>query len=120
MLPLGSKIIVKQDDIIKEDKKSNLIIGIDDGKAFKKPNIGNIIGVGPKVKDKENMVPGARVFFSSYAGVNMKYEGEVFVLLNENEIFGFLAEGAEIKVGDTHDTEGLLQSIEQQGLLSGL
>ena len=70
-----------------------------------------VMHVSDGVRD-EDIVPGEFLFFSKYAGANLEFNGEKYIMLSETEVFGILESDANFKVGDTLDTEGLLQALE--------
>lgn len=86
--PLGDKILIKR--IEADDKTSGGIILPDNAKE--KPKEGKVISVGDgRVLDsgeraafqvKEN----DRVLFSSYAGTEVKIEGEEFLIMAEEDV----------------------------------
>ena len=90
--PLNDRILVKR--LEAEDKTAGGIIIPDTAKE--KPNQGKVVAVGEGAKDKDGKrVPiqlkkGDRILFSSYAGTEMKLEGEEFIILREDDIYGII------------------------------
>ena len=90
--PLNDRILVKR--LEAEDKSKGGIIIPDTAKE--KPNQGKVIAVGEGAKDKDGKrVPvqvksGDRILFSSYAGTDLKLEGDEFIILREDDIYGII------------------------------
>ncbi|GAB4160712.1 MAG: co-chaperone GroES [Planctomycetota bacterium] len=86
--PLGDKVIVKR--LEAEEKTKGGIILPDTAKE--KPKEGKIMAVGRgrvleggKVVEPSVKV-GDRVIFSSYAGTEVKVDGEEFLIMSEDDI----------------------------------
>jgi chaperonin GroES len=87
--PLGDKVIIKRLDA--EDKTAGGIILPD--MAKEKPKEGRILSVGPGKRlddgtlSKMQVKKGDRVIFASYAGTEVKIDGEELVIMSEEDIF---------------------------------
>lgn len=90
--PLNDRILVQR--LEAEDKSKGGIIIPDTAKE--KPNQGKVIAVGEGAKDKDGKrVPiqlkkGDRILFSSYAGTDLKLEGDDFIILREDDVYGII------------------------------
>jgi chaperonin GroES len=90
--PLNDRILVKR--LEAEDKTKGGIIIPDTAKE--KPNQGKVIAIGDGAKDKDGKrIPiqvktGDRILFSSYAGTDLKLEGEEYVILREDDVYGVI------------------------------
>lgn len=90
--PLNDKVIVKR--LEADDKTAGGIILPDQAKE--KPREGEIVSVGDgKLLDDGNrggfqVKPGDRVLFSSYAGTEVKVEGEEFLVMGEEDILAIV------------------------------
>jgi len=86
--PLGDRIVVKR--LEAEEKTSGGIVIPDSAKE--KPIEGKIVAVGPgrvleSGKRAEMQVSkGDRVLFTSYAGTEVKIEGEEYLVMSEEDI----------------------------------
>jgi chaperonin GroES len=86
--PLNDKIVVKR--LEAEEKTKGGIVLPDTAKE--KPREGKVIAVGAgKMLDSGKRVPftvkeNDRVIFSSYAGTEVKLNGEDFLILNEDDV----------------------------------
>lgn len=86
--PLHDRIIVKR--IEKEQKSSGGIIIPDSAKE--KPLEGKIIAIGQgRTDSKGNVIPltvkiGNIVLFTSYAGTEVKLDGEEYLIMREDDI----------------------------------
>ena len=94
--PLHDRVIVKR---VKEEEKTKGGIIIPDT-AKEKPQEGVVVAVGTGRYDKGQHVPmsvkeGDRVLFGKYSGSDIKIDGEEFLILKEEEIFGILTGSAK-------------------------
>ena len=86
--PIGEKIIVKRLDA--EEKTAGGIVIPDSAKE--KPKEGKIMALGDgKLLDsgeraKFQVKKGDRVIFASYAGTDVKIEGEEYIIMSEEDI----------------------------------
>lgn len=88
--PLGDRILVKP-----TEKKSTTSIIIPET-ARKKPVEGEVIAIGTgKLSRSGQLIPidvkvGDKILYGKYAGVPIKLEGEEYVIMHEDDIFGIL------------------------------
>ena len=88
--PLQDRVVVKRKD--EETTSAGGIVL--PGSATEKPQQGEVVAVGPGKKTNDgNIVPvdlkvGEHVVFGQYGGNTVKIDGDEFLILNENEIFG--------------------------------
>jgi len=86
--PLGDKILVKRLDA-EERTKGGIVLP---DTAKEKPKEGKVIAVGPgKVLDdgKRGAVQvkkGDRILFNSYAGTEIKIDGEEYLIMGEDDV----------------------------------
>ena len=90
--PLNDRILVKR--IEAEEKTPGGIVVPDSAKE--KPKEGKVIAVGTgKVDDKGEKIPfnvkaGDRVLFESYAGSEVKIDGEEHLILREDDVLAII------------------------------
>jgi chaperonin GroES len=90
--PLSDRILVKR---LEEEEKTKGGIIIPDT-AKEKPQQGKIVSVGEgKLLDNGTRVkPGVKVgetvLFGKYAGTEIKLDGEEYLILREDDIFGVI------------------------------
>ncbi len=90
--PLRDKVVVKPSA---EEEKSAGGIFLPDS-AKKKPQEGKVIAVGSgRVLDDGTISPlsvkvGDTVIYSKYGGTETKLEGEDYVILDEDQIYGII------------------------------
>lgn len=90
--PLGEKVIVKR--LEAESKTSGGIVLPDSAKE--KPKRGTILAVGDgKLLDTGNrkslqVKKGDKVLFTSYAGTEVKVDGEEVIIMDESDILAVL------------------------------
>jgi len=92
LTPLGERVLVRRVQDA-ETVRGGIIIP---DTAREKPQEGVVVAVGTGRYDKGQHVPmsvkeGDRVLFGKYAGSEIKIDGEEFLILKEEEIFGILS-----------------------------
>jgi chaperonin GroES len=93
--PLNDRILVKR--LEQEEKTAGGIIIPDS--AQEKPAEGEIVAVGPgKMNDAGqraamDVKAGDRVLFSKYGGTDVKFDGQDFLIMREDDILGVIAAG---------------------------
>lgn len=86
--PLGDKILVKRLEA-REVTKGGIVLP---DSAKEKPKEGKIVAVGPgKILDDGTrgalqLKEGDRVLFTSYAGTEVKVDGEEFLVMSEDDV----------------------------------
>ena len=91
--PLGDKILVKRDEAA---TKTDSGIFLPES-AKDKPKQGKVMALGAGLlnKEKGTYVPctvkkGDTVIFSSYAGTEVKIDGDPYLIMTEEEILGIV------------------------------
>lgn len=89
--PLADRVVIKA--LPMEEKTKSGIIMPDTAKE--KPQEGEIVAVGPGKSEKGERVAldvkvGDRVIYSKYAGTEVKYDGEEYLILKESDILGII------------------------------
>lgn len=91
--PLGDKLIVKRAQA--QDKTDSGIYLPESAKDT--PKEGEIVATGKGILNKNSgeympftVKTGDRVIFSSYAGTEIKIEGDEFLIMTENDILGII------------------------------
>ena len=91
--PLGDKILVKRDEAATKTETGIFL----PESAKDKPKQGKVVALGAGIlnKDKGTYVPftvkkGDSIIFSSYAGTEVKYGGEEFLIMREEDILGVI------------------------------
>jgi len=90
--PLGDRLILQRAEA--EAKTAGGILLPESAKD--KPKEGRVIAVGEgRVDDHGKTVPmhvkvGDRVLFSSYAGTEVKYEGEEYLIMSESDVLAIV------------------------------
>ena len=82
--PLGDRVVIKREEA-EEKTESGIILT---SQSKEKPQIAEVIAVGPGEEDHPVTVkPGDRVIFSQYGGLEIKYQGEQYIILTQRNIF---------------------------------
>ncbi|HSP21309.1 MAG TPA: co-chaperone GroES [Planococcus sp. (in: firmicutes)] len=90
--PLGDRVIIK---LIEAEEKTSSGIVLP-GSAQEKPQEGKVIAVGNGLirdngqRTELDVKEGDRVIFSKYAGSELKYDGNEYLILRENDILAIL------------------------------
>lgn len=89
--PLSDRVLVKMKES-EETTKSGIILA---STAKEKPQIAEVIEVGPGKKvdgkiEEMNVKKGDNVVVSKYSGTEVKYEGEEYIILKEEDILAIV------------------------------
>ncbi len=91
--PLNDKIIVQRDDA---DERTEAGLYLPE-KAKDKPQSGVVLAVGPGALNPKTgerfpmqVSVGDRVLFTSYAGSELKIDGEEYLVLSEDEVLAIV------------------------------
>lgn len=90
--PLRNRVIVER--VEPEEKTDSGIIIPDTAKE--KPQQGNVVAVGPGVRDKNDKLikpdvsEGDRVLFAKYGGTEVSLEGKDYLIMREEDILAVL------------------------------
>ena len=90
--PLGDRIII---ELVESEEKTASGIVLPDS-AKEKPQEGKVVAVGTgRVLENGERVAlevsvGDRIIFSKYAGTEVKYEGNEYLILRENDILAVI------------------------------
>ena len=90
--PLGSRVLLKMKEG-EETTKSGIILT---GAAQEKPQIAEVIEVGPGRQiegelEKMEVKKGDNVIISEYAGTKVKYEGEEYIIVKQDDILAIVS-----------------------------
>ena len=89
--PLGDRVIVKP--VQKEETVGGIIIP---DTVKEKPQEGKVEAVGPGKKDENgdilsmNVKVGDSVLYGKYSGTELKIDGDEFLIMHEDDIFGII------------------------------
>ncbi|MCK9268414.1 MAG: co-chaperone GroES [Alkaliphilus sp.] len=89
--PLGDRVVIKRLEA-EETTKSGIILP---GSAQEQPQLAEVIAVGPGgvVEGKEIVMEvnvGDKVIFSKYAGTEVKFDGEEYTIVRQNDILAIV------------------------------
>ncbi len=91
--PLGGRVIVKPNEEDEQRTASGLVIP---DTAKEKPQTGQILAVGPgDLNDDGDRIPldveiGDTVVYSKFAGTELKYEGEEYLILSSRDLLAIV------------------------------
>ena len=85
--PLADRVVIKMVEA-EETTKSGIILT---GSANDKPQVAEVIAVGPGVKDPKMQVKvGDKVITSKFSGTEVKIEGNEYIIVKENDILAIV------------------------------
>lgn len=90
--PLGDRLLVQR--LEAEEKTKGGIVIPDTAKE--KPKEGKVVSIGRgRITDEGKTIPlnvkeGDKILFTSYAGTDIKIEGEEYLILQENDVLGII------------------------------
>jgi len=91
--PLGDRVVVKPTDEAESRTPSGLVIP---DTAKEKPQIGEVIAVGPGARDDDgdriqmDVSVGDRVLYSKFAGTEVKLDADDYLVLSERDILAIV------------------------------
>ncbi|MCL2493798.1 MAG: co-chaperone GroES [Clostridiales bacterium] len=82
--PINDYVVIKLVEA-EEKTKGGIILT---GSAKEKPEIAEVVAVGPGTEDVKMVVKaGEKVIFSPYGGTEVKYNGEEYKVLKQDNIY---------------------------------
>ena len=89
--PLFDRVVIKNVEA-EETTKSGIILT---SSAKEKPQLAEVLAVGPggNVDGKEITMyvkAGQKVFYSKYAGTEVKYDGEEYIIVRQSDILAIV------------------------------
>ena len=89
--PLADRVVIKMKEE-EETTKSGIILA---GASQEKPQIAEVIEVGPGEKVKGELQEmyvkkGDNVIVSKYAGTEVKYEGQEYIIVKQDDILAIV------------------------------
>ena len=90
--PVADRILIKMVEN-EETTKSGIILA---GGAKEKPQIAEVIEVGPGINNIEGkevkmyIKKGDRVIVSKYSGTEVKYEGEDYLIIKQDDVLAIV------------------------------
>ena len=86
--PLADRVLIKPTPA-EEVTMSGIIIP---DSAKEKPLRGTVLAVGNGTKDEEMLLKeGDQVLFGKYAGSEIEYEGEKYLIMRQSDVFAVIA-----------------------------
>ncbi len=81
--PLADRVVLKRMEA-EEKTKSGIVLP---GSAKEQPQLAEVLAVGPGTEEnKMEVAEGDRVIFSKYAGTEVKYDGEEYLIVSQKDI----------------------------------
>ena len=91
--PLGNRVLIKMKEG-EEKTKSGIILS---GSAQEKPQIAEVIEVGPgelvkesNERSKMEVKKGDNIIISEYAGTKVKFEGKEYIIVKQDDILAIV------------------------------
>ena len=87
LVPLGDRIVLKQVEA-ETKSKGGIILTTS---AQEKPSEAEVVAVGPGTEDvKMEVKPGDKVIYSKYAGTNVKFGAEEYIVVKQNDVLAIV------------------------------
>ncbi len=87
LVPLADRVVLKQLEA-EEKTKSGIILS---SGSQEKPLEAEVIAVGPGTDDvKMELEKGDKVFYSKYAGTEIKFEGEEYIIIKQSDVLAVI------------------------------
>ncbi len=81
--PLGDRVVIKKLEA-EEKTQGGLILT---SAAKERPQVAEVVAVGPGTSDvKMEVKVGDKVVFAKYGGTEIKYEGEEYTIMRQDDI----------------------------------
>lgn len=85
--PLGDRVLI-QPTAAEEVTASGIYIP---DAAKEKPLKGTVVAVGQGTKDEEMVLkPGNTVLYGKYAGTELEFEGEKYLMMRQGDVLGII------------------------------
>ena len=85
--PLQDRVVVKMVEA-EETTKSGIILS---GSAKEKPEVAEVVEVGPGTSDvKMEVKKGDEVIYSKYSGTEVKLENEEYIIVKQSDILAII------------------------------
>lgn len=85
--PLGSRVVIKRSEV-QEKTASGIILT---GNAKERPQTAEVVAVGPGTEDeKMELNVGDTVMYAQYAGTEVKYAGEEYIIIAQKDILAIV------------------------------
>ena len=89
LVPLGDRVVLKQ-LVAEETTKSGIVLP---GQNKEKPQQAEVIAVGPGTEEvKMEVKVGDQVIFSKFAGTEVKFEKDEYIVIKQADIVAIVAE----------------------------
>ncbi len=87
LVPLADRVVLKQLEA-EEKTKSGIILS---SGAQEKPSEAEVVAVGPGTEEvKMELQVGDKVFYQKYAGTEVKFEGEEYIIIKQSEVLAVI------------------------------
>lgn len=81
--PLGTRVVIKRVEA-EEKTQGGIILA---AQAKEQPLMAEVVAVGPGTADeKMQLAVGDKVIFAKYGGTEIKFEGEDYIIMKQEEI----------------------------------
>lgn len=81
--PLGSRVVIKRLEA-EEKTQSGIVLP---GQAKEQPLMAEVMAVGPGTEDvKMELAVGDKVIFAKYGGTEVKYQGEEYIIMKQEDV----------------------------------
>jgi len=85
--PFEDRVLVEPEEIGESKTKSGIIIP---DTAKEKPRTGKVVEVGTDEELAENIKVGDRIVFAKFAGDEVEFEGEKYLIVSKSDILAVI------------------------------
>lgn len=87
LVPLGDRIVLKQIEAETKSKGGIILTS----SAQEKPQEAEVVAVGPGTEEvKMEVKPGDKVIYSKYAGTNVKFGADEYIVVKQNDVLAIV------------------------------
>lgn len=84
--PLGKRVIIKVAEA-EETTASGFVLP---SSSKEKEQYGEVMAIGPEIEEEDGVKVGDQVFFKSYAGSEVDYQGEKFLIAELKDLLAVI------------------------------
>ena len=84
--PLGKRVIIRVAET-EETTASGFVLP---ASSKEKEQYGEVIAIGPEIEEEDGVAVGNQVYFKSYAGSEVEYQGEKFLIAELKDLLAVI------------------------------
>jgi chaperonin GroES len=85
--PLGTRVVLKRVEA-EEKTQGGIILA---SQAKETPQVAEVVAAGPGTADEKMEVKtGQKVIFAKYGGTDVKYQGEEYIIIKQDDVLAII------------------------------